>query len=94
LSKTKYSDGTTSEDAYNQTTYNLLPKAGYFIIDNLVAGLEVIVSGYSEENAGYEGKWSESIFGIGPFVRYYYPLRRFIHLLKWKLFLAHTRTNG
>lgn len=76
LSKTKHSDGTTTGDAYNQTTYNLLPKAGYFIIDNLVAGLEVIVSGYSEENASYEGKWSESTLGIGPFVRYYYPLEK------------------
>ena len=74
ISNTKYKDGTTTEDAYKQTTYNLLPKAGYFIIDNLVAGLEVIISGYTEENADYEGKYSESTFGIGPFVRYYYPL--------------------
>lgn len=76
FSNTKHNDGTTTEDAYKQTTYNLLPKTGYFIIDNLVAGLEVIVSGYTEENADYEGKWSESIFGIGPFVRYYYPLEK------------------
>jgi len=74
LTKTKHNDGTTTEDLYNKSTYNLLPKAGYFIIDNLVAGLEVIVSGYTEENTAYEGKWSESTLGIGPFVRYYYPL--------------------
>ncbi len=76
LSNTRYNDGTSTEDAYKQTTYNLLPKAGYFIIDNLVAGLEIIVSGYTEQDADYEGKWSESIFGIGPFVRYYYPLEK------------------
>lgn len=76
LSKTKHNDGTTTEDAYKETTYNLLPKAGYFVMDNLVAGLEVIVSGFTEEIIAYHGKWSESTMGIGPFVRYYYPLEK------------------
>lgn len=74
FSKTRYNNGSVTEDAYNRTSYNLLPKAGYFIMDNLVAGIEVVLSGYTEENADYEGKWSELLFGVGPYVRYYYPL--------------------
>jgi hypothetical protein len=76
FSKTKYKVGTVTEVDYTMTYYNLLPKAGYFIMDNLVAGLEVLVSGYSEENTYYEGKWSESMLGVGPFIRYYYPLEK------------------
>ncbi|MRR19086.1 hypothetical protein EG827_02740 [bacterium] len=76
FSKTSYNNGSSTEDINNKTTYNLLPKAGYFIIDNLVAGLEVLVSGYSEENTYSEGKYSESLLGVGPFVRYYYPLEK------------------
>lgn len=78
FSKTRYNNGSTTEDVNNKTTYNLLPKVGYFIMDNLVAGLEVLVSGYTEENTYSEGKYSESLLGVGPFVRYYYPLDKIL----------------
>lgn len=69
------SDYPTSE--YKFTAYNFLPKAGYFIIDNLVAGLEIVLTGYSEEDLSDGDKSKESTMGIGPFVRYYYPLGKF-----------------
>ena len=68
------SDGPVSE--YKFTSYNFLPKAGYFIIDNLVAGLEVVLSGYSQKAVDDGDIWKESTMGIGPFVRYYYPLEK------------------
>lgn len=77
FAKTKYKYGSESSDEYKSTIYNLLPKAGYLFTDNLVAGLEFVVSGRIEKDVDYEGKWSESLLGAGPFVRYYYPLDKF-----------------
>jgi len=78
FSNTKYKYGSDpAEDAYKCTHYNLLPRAGYFVIDNMAAGIEVILSGYKEKDAGDYDNWSESMVGIGPFVRYYYPMEKF-----------------
>ncbi len=74
FSKTKYKQGSTTEDSYKITSYNFLPKGGYFIIDNLVAGLEAVVSGYSVKEVDSEDAYKESLLAAGPFVRYYYPL--------------------
>ena len=74
FSKTKYKQGTVTEDDYTMTYFNFLPRAGYFIMDNLVAGLEAVVSGYVEKDLDDDDTWKESLFAVGPFVRYYYPL--------------------
>lgn len=72
----KYKSGSTTETEYKTTSWNLLPKAGYFIINNLEAGLELMVSGYMNKDVSDGDKDGESQFGIGPFVRYYYPLKK------------------
>lgn len=77
ITKTKYKHDSSTEDAYNKTAYNILPKVGYFIIDNLVAGLEAVISGEKGKYIDDGDTWKESVFGIGPFVRYYYPLEKF-----------------
>ncbi|MDZ7635735.1 MAG: hypothetical protein U5L72_15390 [Bacteroidales bacterium] len=75
---TKYKYGSDpAETEYKYTVYNLLPKGGYFIIDNLVAGLEIVISGYTEKDVEEDDTFKESTIGIGPFVRYYYPLEKF-----------------
>ena len=66
----------TPEAEYKFTAYNFLPRGGYFIIDNLVAGLEVVLTGYTEKDVDDEDTYKESTMGIGPFVRYYYPLEK------------------
>jgi len=77
FSNTKTKHGSEpAEDYYKCTVWNLLPREGYFIIDNLAVGLEFLVSGYSEKHADGYDTWKESTFGAGPFVRYYYPLDR------------------
>jgi len=68
------SDGPVSE--YKFTAYNFLPRGGYFIIDNLVAGLEIVLTGYSNEAVDDGDTYKESTMAIGPFVRYYYPLEK------------------
>jgi hypothetical protein len=74
FSKTKYKHEGTSQDEYSSFVFNILPKGGYFIMDNLAAGLEVIITGYTDKSAGDGDKYTESTLGVGPFVRYYYPL--------------------
>lgn len=76
FAKTKYKQGSTTEDAFKTTAYNFLPKAGYFIMDNLVAGLEVLVTGYIEKDIEDDDTYKQSFLAVGPFVRYYYPLDR------------------
>jgi outer membrane protein len=74
----KHQQGSGQPEAeYKMTTYNFLPKGGYFFMDNLVAGLEVVLTGYSEKAIDDGDTWKETTIGIGPFVRYYYPLEKF-----------------
>jgi len=59
--------------ADKMTTINLLPKVGYFIINNLALGVEAFINSYSEKY-GSDGSTSSMIyFGLGPFARYYMP---------------------
>ncbi|MRR19085.1 hypothetical protein EG827_02735 [bacterium] len=74
----KYKYGSDPAEAeYKLTCFNILPRGGYFIIDNLAAGLEVIISGYTEKDVDDDDTYKESTMGVGPFVRYYYPLEKF-----------------
>jgi len=73
----KYKYGSAPAEAeFKQFVYNILPKAGYFIIDNLAAGLEVVVTGNKWTDIDNDDIYKGSTLGIGPFVRYYYPLDR------------------
>lgn len=76
--KIKYKYGSDpAEDSYKMTSFNFLPKAGYFVADNLVTGLQMIASGYKETDLEYDDTYKENTLGIGPFVRFYYPLDKF-----------------
>ena len=66
-----------AEDAYKCTVWNFLPRGGYFVIDNLAVGLETAISGYKEKGSNDYDTWSESMFAIGPWARYYYPQEKF-----------------
>lgn len=54
---------------------NLLPKAGYFIMDNLAVGIDLLVGLYHEKDDDGD-KYNETTLAIGPFVRYYFPLEK------------------
>ena len=57
-------------DVTNVTTLNLLPKFGYFIINNLAVGLNMYI-GTSTYKPKSGGKSNTTSFGLGPFIRYY-----------------------
>ncbi|MCU0381962.1 MAG: porin family protein [Chitinophagaceae bacterium] len=52
--------------AKNSTTFQFSPNAGYFLLDNLVFGGNLVFS-YNKF-----GALKSTSFGIGPFVRYYF----------------------
>lgn len=63
-------------DPYKCISLNLIPRSGYFIMDNLAAGLDVALSFWSEKRSDFDYKESSRGFAAGPFVRYYYPLEK------------------
>ncbi len=53
----------------NATTFNLSPRIGYFFVQNLALGLDINYSLLSYGTGS--NKETNSIFGLGPFIRYY-----------------------
>lgn len=53
----------------NESEFTFSPSAGYFLMDNFAVGLNLTIGSIKEEAGGLDEK--TSIFGIGPFARYY-----------------------
>jgi len=67
--KTKTDNATTTNS--KTTTFDFGPRAGYFFIDNLAAGLGLDFSSTATKAEGSGNKDSHNEFTISPFVRYY-----------------------
>lgn len=52
--------------------FSFSPAVGYQFTDNWTAGLTLSTQSWNAKNAGVETK--SSAFGVGPFIRYAYPL--------------------
>jgi len=67
-----------NSDRPKEFSINLTPKFGYFVINNLVVGLDISI-GYNHANS-HDGdiisKTTE--FGVGPFLRYYIPTQKIL----------------
>jgi hypothetical protein len=72
-------DNNNTDSEPNKTTnINLLPKIGYFVKDNLAIGGDLHF-GYSHsknESGEYSSENNLTIFGIGPFIRHYFPAEK------------------
>jgi hypothetical protein len=73
--KIKYG-GTDGSSSYSTFGINLLPRVGYFVIDNLAVGADILVGFSSEKSKSSDYKYSESTLAIGPFGRYYFPMEK------------------
>jgi len=71
--KIKYG-GTDGSSSYSTFGFNLLPRGGYFVIDNLAVGADLLVGFSSEKSKSSDYKYSETTLAIGPFGRYYFPM--------------------
>ncbi|MCB0631617.1 MAG: hypothetical protein R2824_21530 [Saprospiraceae bacterium] len=73
------SDGYTAGDPDKMTRINLSPRVGFFVVDNLLLGADLSYA-YSKTKDGaddiYASDYSETLFSVGPFVRYYVPFNR------------------
>ncbi len=68
------SDSYEDDDPTKTTSFNLVPKVGYFVIDNLAVGLDVNIAMSSEKDGDY--KTTQTLLSAGPFVRYYIPAEK------------------
>ncbi len=76
ISSVKYksdADGYVEPDPDKMTSFNFLPKAGYFIADNLVLGLDLNIAISSEKDGEDNDKFKRTMISAGPFIRYYIP---------------------
>jgi hypothetical protein len=69
FASTKYGE---DSDPYKSTSFNFIPRAGVFVIDNLAVGVDIIVALWSEKG-GDDQKYSNNTLAGGPFLRYYHP---------------------
>jgi len=72
------SDGDSNDDSSKDKMFslNIVPRAGYFVIDNLAVGLDVFLATESHKAMNDAYKSSSTFFAVGPFVRYYVPLKK------------------
>lgn len=54
--------------------FNLMPRVGYFFANNFLVGIDLILASERQKEDMY--KYTISTLGIGPFVRYYIPLKK------------------
>jgi hypothetical protein len=66
-------DGFEESDPDKMTSINLLPKVGYFVIDNLALGLDVNIALSTTKDGENSDKYSQTLLSVGPFIRYYIP---------------------
>jgi hypothetical protein len=67
--KTKTDNATTTNS--KTTSFDFGPRAGYFFIDHLAAGLSLDLSTSSTKQEGSGDKDASTTFLISPFIRYY-----------------------
>ena len=73
--KTKVKSDNSESDLFDSSTINFIPGAGYFVIDNLAAGLQVQFSSVKQTSQiSQTGDLSvrTNSFLVNPFVRYYF----------------------
>lgn len=71
------SDGDNNDDSKDKMfSVNIVPRAGYFVIDNLAVGLDVFLATESHKAMDDAYKSTSTFFAAGPFVRYYIPTKK------------------
>lgn len=67
-------NGYTSTTTEKSTSFNLFPKVGYFVVDNLALGVDLTYAyNKTEMNSSNNDTWVTTIIGVGPFARFYLP---------------------
>lgn len=77
-------DNTDDSETTKFNCFNLMPKAGYFVIDNLAVGIDLQLAMYSmkETYDSYTYNDHGTVFSAGPFLRYYFPVSKIMPYLE------------
>lgn len=75
------SDTDGTEEATKNFNVNFGPKMGYFVIDNLVIGIDLGV-GLQTSISGNDNKYIYTSSSVGPFVRYYVPTSKVLPFIE------------
>jgi opacity protein-like surface antigen len=75
----KTRDGSQTTTDGTQTTFNLSPRFGYFIIDNLAIGAGVGLGLTKWNSKTSDNDYNTSSISFQPFARYYLPVNVFFH---------------
>ena len=65
--------GNNEPDPDQIISLNFLPKVGYFVMDNLALGLDMSFALTSQKSGESSSKYLQTLYSIGPFIRYYLP---------------------
>jgi len=55
-----------------RTSLNLNPRIGYFVANRFAVGLDMTLAYLSEESGNTSDAFSQTLFSLGPFLRYYF----------------------
>lgn len=75
-----------------ETGINVSTELARFITDNLAMGLS-IMAGYSVNKDDIGNKRKRSVFGVGPFMRYYLPIKKALPYLEVNSNFGSNNTN-
>ena len=70
------SDGDNDDSKDKAFLLNIVPRAGYFVIDNLAIGLDVLLATERVKSGDFDYTYKSTSFAVGPFVRYYIPTKK------------------
>ena len=90
--KNKDDSGDEDEHKDKEFSFNFTPKVGYFVIDNLVLGVDFTFASSFGKTTNTEYKNNATYFGAGPFVRYYIPTKKVLPYAEG-LYSVGTRIN-
>jgi hypothetical protein len=75
-------DGFEESDPDKMTSINLMPKVGYFVVDNFAVGLDLNIGVSSTQYGENEDKSSQTLLAVGPFARYYIPTAKVLPFIE------------
>ena len=85
------SDETEDSSPTKHLNFNLMPKAGYFVANNLVLGIDLTLSSERQKEDDYQ--YTVGTLGAGPFVRYYIPMDKVLPFFELNGSLGRVKTK-
>lgn len=98
FNSTKTKSDTFESDPIKSSSFNLSPRVGYFVADNLVIGAEVFYGFAKQDDFFFGGdvvidQVKTNTFGGGPFARYYFKTEKIVPFIEAGLIIGSSKTT-